>query len=247
MPEDKKTYKIDNIIERSEKTQEILTYIPRWIIRSGITIIGILIIAFILLSKFIKYPDVVTSSITLRSDNPPSQYFAKEDDRSFDFTVENGSHVAIGQVLAVVNDIDTLFADTPGIFNISPSEDQLNSYSKDELVFNIYPGTHENIHGIIKLNSNLTSSITVDQKVNIKLFNYNYLEYGTLSGKILTKTTLIDEDHNFDIFEIELLNGLKTDHGKEVEFIYGIQGNADIITHDITVFDRIFDKLLSYM
>lgn len=54
MPEESK---INNIIDRSEKTQEILTYRPHWAVRAGITIITLLIIGLILSAKFIEYKD----------------------------------------------------------------------------------------------------------------------------------------------------------------------------------------------
>ena len=160
MPEDKKSYKINNIIERSDKTQEILTYIPKWIIRSGITILAIIIVSFIVLSKFIKYPDVITSVITLRSDNPPSLYFANEDNSKYDFVVTNGQKVVSGQTLAITNKTDTLFADIEGIMKISTPSEPLNTFAKDELVFNIMPEKHDRVFGTIKLN--LPSAIGVD-------------------------------------------------------------------------------------
>ena len=49
--------KINNIIDRSEKTQEILTYQPHWMVRIGITIIAVLIIGIIFSAKFIEYKD----------------------------------------------------------------------------------------------------------------------------------------------------------------------------------------------
>lgn len=54
MPEENK---INNIIDRSEKTQEILTYRPHWAVRVGITVITLLIIGLILSAKFIEYKD----------------------------------------------------------------------------------------------------------------------------------------------------------------------------------------------
>lgn len=54
MPEEKK---INNIIDRSEKTQEILTYQPHWAVRVGITIIALLIVGIILSAKLIEYED----------------------------------------------------------------------------------------------------------------------------------------------------------------------------------------------
>ena len=52
--------KINNIIDRSEKTQEILTYQPHWMVRYGITIIAIMVITLIFLSRYVDYSNYKT-------------------------------------------------------------------------------------------------------------------------------------------------------------------------------------------
>jgi len=57
--------KIEHIELRSDEVQEIMSYVPNWMIRWGITLIFILIALGIFITWFIKYPDVISGSATL--------------------------------------------------------------------------------------------------------------------------------------------------------------------------------------
>jgi len=50
---------------RSEEVHEIINRIPNWIIRSGISMIFFIFLSFLLLSYFIKYPDVVKANVVI--------------------------------------------------------------------------------------------------------------------------------------------------------------------------------------
>lgn len=71
MPEEK------NIELRSEEVQEILTKTPHWMIRWGNLLILIIIILIFLFSWFIKYPDIITTEITITTQVPPEKLVAK--------------------------------------------------------------------------------------------------------------------------------------------------------------------------
>lgn len=68
----------DRISEiRSDEVQEILTHIPNWMIRWGITLILGIITLVLFLSWLIKYPDIVSSNITLTTEIPPVKLVSK--------------------------------------------------------------------------------------------------------------------------------------------------------------------------
>ncbi len=54
---------------RSEAFQEIVEQSPRWLIRSGITLIFGLLILMLVGSYFFKYPDVIKTNVVLASRN----------------------------------------------------------------------------------------------------------------------------------------------------------------------------------
>ncbi len=58
-------------LQRSEEVHDILTEIPGWTIKWGISVIFLVVMVLIALSWFFKYPDVVASRVTLTSTEPP--------------------------------------------------------------------------------------------------------------------------------------------------------------------------------
>ena len=62
---------------RSDEVQEIMSHVPNWMIRWGITLIFVLISLGIFLTWFIKYPDVITGTSTLSTKVPTVKLFTK--------------------------------------------------------------------------------------------------------------------------------------------------------------------------
>src|SRR5690554_7400058 len=56
---------------RSEEVQEVLSHVPNWMIRWGITLIFGLILMVLVLSWFIKYPEVIDGSINITTETAP--------------------------------------------------------------------------------------------------------------------------------------------------------------------------------
>ena len=49
---------------RSEEVQEVMGQIPAWIVRWGITLLFLVVVALLVGSCFFKYPDVITADMT---------------------------------------------------------------------------------------------------------------------------------------------------------------------------------------
>jgi len=86
---------------RSEEVQAILTKMPHWTIRWGITIIFSTIVILIIASWLIKYPDTVTSQITLTTDIPPAKIISRSAGR-LQFLVKNNEKVQKNKALAYI-------------------------------------------------------------------------------------------------------------------------------------------------
>ncbi|HKL34345.1 MAG TPA: HlyD family efflux transporter periplasmic adaptor subunit [Tangfeifania sp.] len=133
---------------RSDEVQEILGTPPGWIVRWGITIISLVVIILLAGSYFYKYPDLISSRVTIVSENPPVQIVAKSNGKIDRLFVENNEMVERGEILAVIENtasysdayrlLDKLesiegYFDTPELFqNISFDENyslgQYHSY-----------------------------------------------------------------------------------------------------------------------
>jgi multidrug resistance efflux pump len=87
---------------RSEEVQEVMGEIPPGIVRWGITAIFI-IIAILLIGSFIfKYPDVVTATVTLTTEEPPASVIARATGKIDEICVRNNQPVKKGTQLGVI-------------------------------------------------------------------------------------------------------------------------------------------------
>jgi len=62
---------------RSEEVQEILSYVPNWMIRWGNTLLLLLLLMVLFISWFVKYPDVIATEVMITTTIPPEKVFAK--------------------------------------------------------------------------------------------------------------------------------------------------------------------------
>lgn len=82
------------------EVNEIMGHIPHWIIRWGILIIAVVFLSIIVGCYFIKYPQVVDSSIIITTINPPSQLIARHTGLIDSLSVNNGDIVNKGDYIA---------------------------------------------------------------------------------------------------------------------------------------------------
>ncbi len=99
---EKELIDISNIELRSEEVQEILGYIPHWVVRWGISVFFIVICVVLVGSWFFKYPDIITSSIVITTVNPPAAIVANTSGKIQHLFVEDKQEVKKGQYLAII-------------------------------------------------------------------------------------------------------------------------------------------------
>lgn len=87
---------------RSEEVQEVMGQIPTWIVRWGITLLFIVVLALLVGSYFFKYPDVITTEMTLTSRHPVAQIVARTSGKISKLYVTDGEKVNPGALLAIV-------------------------------------------------------------------------------------------------------------------------------------------------
>lgn len=93
---------ISSIEIRSEEVQEIMGYIPHWIIRQGIMLFFAVIIVFMVGSYFFKYPDVILSSIVVTTETPPAAIVARTTGKIQELFVLNNQKVDAGASIAIL-------------------------------------------------------------------------------------------------------------------------------------------------
>jgi len=109
------------------------------------------------------------------------------------------------------------------------------------IVFSILPVNTSNLVGKLVIPAQNAGKVSVGQKVFIKLDNYPYQQYGMLIGKVTNFSISPDADGNYTVF-ISLPEGTKTSYNRTFQFTQELLGNAEIITENLSVAERMFYK-----
>ncbi len=119
--------------------------------------------------------------------------------------------------------------------------------SAGNVVFNVVPENEQEIIGKATVPIAGAGKVEVGQRVNIKLDNYPYMEYGLLEGKItnISMVPVTTDKGGYYTAEIELINKLNTNYKKELPFNQEMQGSAEIITKDRRLIERLVEPLVS--
>lgn len=125
----------------SEEIQEIITAVPSWILRRGITLIFLMVVLILVLSALIKYPDIIKVDLKVNSLNAPKGVSAKRTGKITSLLVKEGTfviqkeplafmestanHRDVLKLAATLNIFDSLLAANKPIKNLLPVEMQL--------------------------------------------------------------------------------------------------------------------------
>ena len=87
---------------KTEDVNELLTSVPKWIIRWGVTLIFGIMVSALALSYFIKYPDTLTAKATITTINPPVILVSKTNGKITELKVKGNQFVKKGDILLVI-------------------------------------------------------------------------------------------------------------------------------------------------
>lgn len=87
---------------RSEEFNEVLSTVPAWIVRWGITMIACVVLMLLVGSAVFKYPDVISSTVTLTGTTPVSAVVARTSGKLQELYVGNNQQVKANTLLAVI-------------------------------------------------------------------------------------------------------------------------------------------------
>ena len=115
------------------------------------------------------------------------------------------------------------------------------------VAFTVVPVDKQQIVGRAEVPIMGAGKVAPGQKVNIKLDNFPHMEYGILEGRVATisKVPVSTEKGTFYTVEIELVNKMITNYNKELLFSQEMQGDAEIITKDRRMIQRLTEPLVS--
>jgi len=110
-----------------------------------------------------------------------------------------------------------------------------------ETVMTVVPDEAGTIIGKVKLPVRGAGEVHEGQQVNIRFDNYPYLKYGMVEG--LVKNVSKVPDDNYYTVEISLPEGLRTFYGIDIVFSQNMQGDAEIMTDNMRLLQRIFNPV----
>jgi multidrug resistance efflux pump len=150
-------------------------------------------------------------------------------------------------ILQSVQNIDNLLANWQQNYVItSPSDGKLSflkNLTENQLIrsgdtlFAVLP-QNQPIVALSIVGAQNFGKVKIGQKVIIKLVNYPFEEYGTLSGNIEEiEPTPIGSQYRV---KIKLEKGLVTNYDKTLPFQIEMQGSLEIITEDMRLLERTF-------
>ncbi len=115
-----------------------------------------------------------------------------------------------------------------------------------EQVMTVVPGGSDLIVGNAKLPVAGSGKVKDGQRTIIKLDNYPFREFGTINGKVFSKSLVPKEKEYSIVIALPITQNktLRTSTGKEVPFAQQLQGKADIVTEDKGFLQRIGEQML---
>ncbi|RYH19931.1 HlyD family secretion protein [archaeon] len=118
---------------------------------------------------------------------------------------------------------------------------------RGDAILSILPHDKKALVGRMLVPAVNSGKIKPNEKVLIKLENYQFQEFGIIEGKVHHISFTPDDKGNYYV-EVNLPKGLKTSYGKNLTFDKELKGNAEIVTEDLRLIERFFHqfrKLLS--
>lgn len=164
MENEEKKYK--EIELSSEEIQEIMSEIPPWILRYGITTLFVIVVALLIGSWFFKYPDTITAEITVTSLDPPVSIIARSTGKIDEIFVKNNDIVEPQTPLAIIQNP----ANTKDMLKLI---DMMNNW-------NTYGYTNEILKKIFNSEPLLLGNIQANYAIFLNSLN-DYQNYKTLN------------------------------------------------------------------
>jgi HlyD family secretion protein len=108
-------------------------------------------------------------------------------------------------------------------------------------VMTVVPDPTQAVTGKVQMPVQNSGKVKIGQRVYIRLDNYPYQEFGTLSGTVQS-ISLVPRNTSYAI-EVQLPPDLRTSFNKRLDFKQEMQGSAEIITEDLRLLERIFYQI----
>lgn len=147
----------------------------------------------------------------------------------------------------LITSIDTwkhryvLIAPTTGMVTFNSFWNENQTVKAGETILTVIPQNEGALIGKMQLSFQGAGKVKEGQIANIQFSNYPYMEYGMVRG--IVRSISLAPSNNYYTAEMELPDGLNTFYGFDLDFKQEMKGNAEIITEDIRLLERMVRPL----
>ncbi|NOQ27514.1 MAG: HlyD family efflux transporter periplasmic adaptor subunit [Bacteroidales bacterium] len=134
-----------------------------------------------------------------------------------------------------------LIAPTTGMVTFNSFWNENQTVKAGETILTVIPQIEGELIGKMQLSFQGAGKVKEGQIANIQFSNYPFMEYGMVKG--IVKSISLAPSNNYYTAEMELPEGLNTFYGFKLDFKQEMKGNAEIITEDIRLLERMVRPL----
>jgi multidrug resistance efflux pump len=133
-----------------------------------------------------------------------------------------------------------LRAPQAGRISFAKSASERRFVNQNEEVATLVPDGSHAIVGRLSLPEQNSGLVKIGQMVYIRLDGFPFQEYGTVEGRV-KQIALVPRDGRYAI-DVELPQQLTTTFRRKVELRQEMQGDADVVTENLRVIERLFHQ-----
>ena len=155
-------------------------------------------------------------------------------------------HYTLGNLLYQINHWKERYvyvSSCEGIVSLANIRMPGQAVNADNLLMSIIPSHPGIITGKAEIPVSSYGKTKPGQPVNIKLDGYQFMEFGIIKGIVATISPI--PINGLYHAEVELPNGLISNYGNHIPFNYEMVGTADIITQEMSLFQRLLQPIRS--
>ena len=232
-----------HIPERSDEMQEIIGYVPHWVIRWGVSVILISLTIILMTSVMVRYPDTLTAKALINAREQPQRitWYTTDPEITYESRVKDAQNVKIGDTLVLENDHKN-HKITPFISTTAGRTHLLKGIENNPKAWMLLVVPKiVNFEVQLRLPIYGAGKVKKGQNVLVKLDAYPHEEFGFLEG-VITEMVPVAID-NYYRANVKLTNGLVTNEGKTLPIQPLLQGSAEIMLDEKRLSSRIFGTL----
>ncbi|WP_312330131.1 HlyD family efflux transporter periplasmic adaptor subunit [Sphingobacterium sp.] len=238
--------KVEQLIEpQNEELEEIVGRIPSFVIRRGMSILVIVAIVTLLIATNISYPEVLKGTVIFQSNEQPGKVTIRREDANqvYNLLVKKGDIVNDGDTLLVRHDVKKNlyeYVKTPMNGKIFISEGISQENTLDMIIWVVPEAKTFEIK--LSYKDDKSGQVSKGQKVKMYLSEYPADKYGYIEGQVQEVYPFKLEDKNQALVRISTPK-LRTSQNVDIPLRHVMNGNAEIILSNNTIYTRIFNSI----